>query len=232
MLYDKFMRAKADYDDVFEAGKKAEWNAFWDSLQQNGNLTTYNSSFSGWGWNNVNFRPKYDMRPTSAERMFTNFNYGGGVTFDLAERCEELGIILDFSNNTNFYYTFAWANVSRIGVVDASKGTNMGAMFYGSSNLTTIDKFIASKNTVLNDTTFTSCSALANVEFEGEIATDINVGYSPLSKSSITSLVNALSSSASGKTAKIKKTAKEAVFTTAEWQTLAGTKTNWTINLV
>jgi hypothetical protein len=62
---------------------------------------------------------------------------------------------------------------------------------------------------------------------------NFNVHWSPkLSKASIESIINALSSTTSGLTVTISKTAKEAVFTTEEWATLIATKPNWTISLV
>jgi hypothetical protein len=62
---------------------------------------------------------------------------------------------------------------------------------------------------------------------------NFNVHWSPkLSKASIESIINALSSTTSGLTVTISKTAKEAAFTSAEWSALIATKSNWTISLV
>jgi hypothetical protein len=64
-----------------------------------------------------------------------------------------------------------------------------------------------------------------------------NVQWSTkLSKASITSVVNALSSTTSGLSVTFSKTAVNNAFsggsTGAEWTALANTKSNWTINLV
>ena len=38
-IAEKVLRAKTDLDDVYEAGKKAEYDAFWDEYQDYGNRT-------------------------------------------------------------------------------------------------------------------------------------------------------------------------------------------------
>ncbi|MFR8974816.1 MAG: hypothetical protein ACLVG9_02365, partial [Eubacteriales bacterium] len=52
-----------------------------------------------------------------------------------------------------------------------------------------------------------------------------------LTKSSITSVINGLSDTVTGKTATFNQTAKEAAFTNEEWAVLIGTKPNWTFSL-
>ena len=37
-ITEKVLRQKQDFDDVYEAGKKAEYDAFWDAFQDNGNV--------------------------------------------------------------------------------------------------------------------------------------------------------------------------------------------------
>lgn len=48
-------------NEVFEAGKKAEYDAFWDTFQNYGNRTNYLSAFSQ-GFPNDAYNPKYDLR--------------------------------------------------------------------------------------------------------------------------------------------------------------------------
>ena len=47
--------------EIFNAGKKIAYDEFWDSYQQNGNRLDYGRAFSGAGWNNTTFKPKYDI---------------------------------------------------------------------------------------------------------------------------------------------------------------------------
>lgn len=44
-----------------EQGKQAEYDAFWNTYQENGNRTHYQNGFSGVCWNSENFRPKYPI---------------------------------------------------------------------------------------------------------------------------------------------------------------------------
>ena len=39
---------------VYDAGKQAEYNDFWDVYQQNGKRTNYNQAFGNLGWTNEN----------------------------------------------------------------------------------------------------------------------------------------------------------------------------------
>ena len=52
---------------VFELGRKAEYDAFWDEYQQNGTRTNYTAAFRT-GWNDKIFRPKYNL--VGGERTF------------------------------------------------------------------------------------------------------------------------------------------------------------------
>lgn len=89
-IADKILRAKQDYDDVFlagkaqgggggtdrydegfEAGKQAEYDSFWNNVQENGTRTRYNYAFAGDGWTDATFTPKYPFGAIShATYMF------------------------------------------------------------------------------------------------------------------------------------------------------------------
>ena len=81
--------------------------------------------------------------------------------------------------------------------------------------------------------TFLYCAVLEEIRFvENTIKEMISFeSCKKLSKASITSIINALSGTVTGKTLSIKATAKQAAFTDSEWATLIGTKPNWTIAL-
>ena len=53
-----------------------------------------------------------------------------------------------------------------------------------------------------------------------------------VNKNNMQSVINALSSTATGKTIIFQKAAKEAAFTQEEWDALIAAKPNWTISLV
>jgi hypothetical protein len=138
-----------------------------------------------------------------------------------------------FYNNTLLY---------AIGVIDCTKCGSLTNTFMGDTNLAIIGKIItASAVTYIN--TFQNCSALEEIRFDGVIGSNINFQWSTkLSKASITSIINALSTTTSGLTVTLSKTAVDVAFydeadggrlgsETQEWKTLARSKSNWTISL-
>ena len=82
--------------------------------------------------------------------------------------------------------------------------------------------------------TFLYCAGLEEIRFVVNTIKEVISFESckKLSKSSITSVINALSDTEVGKTATFSQAAKESAFTAEEWATLIGTKPNWTISLV
>ena len=48
-------------DAVYDKGKQDEYDRFWDSFQKNGTLRFYGNAFSGNGWNDETFNPKYPI---------------------------------------------------------------------------------------------------------------------------------------------------------------------------
>ena len=150
----------------------------------------------------------------------------------------------DTSNGTNFSNMFySCSGLTTIPQLDTSKGTGFGSMFNGCSKLTTIPQLDTSNGTNFSNM-FYSCSALTNLTIAGSINTSgMNLkSATKLSKSSITSVVNALSASASGKSITFSKTAVNNAFeissgaadgsTSDEWLNLIATKSNWTISLI
>lgn len=226
------------YDEGFTDGKQAEYDAFWDAYQQNGTRTDYQGAFGGTGWTNDTFKPKYNMAASRADYMFRL----SAISGDLVEILDNLGITLDFSKTTNFVETFSNCyNITRVGVIDISKATYVGNMFTQCSNLKTIDKLIVSESTALG--TFPGATvALENLTIEGTIGkSGMNLAYATkLNKESIESIINALSTTTSGLSVTLSKTAVNNAFAdgdtlgmdSVEWGELIDTKSNWTISLV
>jgi|GEM_PF-3535396 len=190
-------------------------------------------------------------KPYLDTSQLTNFRYFcmGGIR-------QEAIPFLDTSNGTNFNGMFqSCGNLTTVPFLDTSKGTDFGEMFYycnnlitvpaldtgngtnfmwmfsSCSNLTTIPLLDISKGIDLYGM-FDGCTALRNITFAGTIGQSLDMQYSPLNKASIESIISCLSTTATGKTLTLKKSAKEAAFTDEEWSALAGAKTNWTISLM
>lgn len=232
--------------EVYEAGKASGggdsyYDEFWDDYQAYGNRTICDSMFAGNSWTSNTFKPKYTIKPERAQHMFL-FT---GITGDLVELCEKQGITLDFSNCTLFNNLMVNAmGITRIGVIDARKRTDDGMMFYRMDALVTFEKFIVSETTPFNYNSFYSVENLENLTVEGVIAqNNFNVQWSTkLSKSSIKSIINCLSTTTSGLTVTLSRIAIDNAFETSsgladgstgtEWLNLVATKPNWTISLV
>lgn len=173
--------------EVYEAGKQAEYDRFWDNYQQNGNRTDY---FNGFGkcWTAETFKPKYDLRPTDAYMMFHFIELGG---IDLAEYLNSLGVTLDFSNSTNMQYAFQGAKISRVGVIDITRAVYTDKLFNSCSLLHTIDTLVVSEDSKAINF-FGGCKSLANITIEGIIAQNANFQDCPLTHDSLMSIINAL----------------------------------------
>lgn len=231
----KVDRAKTDYDEVYAAGKQAEYDAFWDEFQNNGTRTDYAYAFAGRGWGEKSMVPKYDIKPTRAYCMFRDaFSSSDGI--DMVSLLESAGIEMDFSNSTDNSYLFHYSAVRRVGVIDISKQQGKATYVFGyCSRLCTIEKLITSE-TVEYGSIFANAKALENLTIEGVIGKNgFDTSHSVLlSKASIISIINALSTTATGQTATFSQTAVNNAFggsTSAEWLALVATKPNWTIAL-
>ena len=177
---------------VFDAGKRAEYDAFWDAAQQNGSRTQYQLAFSGCLWQNETFKPKYDMRPNNAERMFHTTSISG----DLVEILEKLGVVVDTSQCTNVSQMFSYANkITRVGVINTEKAPGLTMMFYATNSLVTVDKLILKDDGSQKlDNVFHNAKALENITIEGKIGySGLALDTAPkLTHESLMSFINAL----------------------------------------
>lgn len=170
---------------VYEAGRKAELDLLWDTIQIKGNRTDYSYYFMD--WDGSVFYPKYDFNLAATTihgsganiGVFRNFNKGY-TKFDLSERLEECGVVINTSECTTLQYLFMGANVSRIPTIDLSKVANSYMAFYD-TRATAIDGLIFSETTIPNNNTFLYSGNLTTItKIEGVIAKSISFSYNPL----------------------------------------------------
>ena len=103
---------KESVEKVYEAGKKAEYDAFWDNFQQNGARRNYDKGFINTSgcWNSVSFKPKYDIIfEGSCPQCFYGWEKGT-ETINIGAILKEQGIILDTSKATNVSSMFAYGS--------------------------------------------------------------------------------------------------------------------------
>lgn len=221
----------------YDEGQTAEYDRFWDNYQQNGNRTDYTYGFAG-AWDRTTFLPKYDIKATSLNVAFHGLNRDdpNWETFDLVEHLENLGVVLDTSKSTLLTSTFMWARIGRIGVIDCRASTYPLSTTFAYGKIKTIEKLIVKPELTYNGT-FTSQPDLVNITIEGTIGQN-GLDMSPctkLSRASIESIINHLSTTTNGLTVTFSRTAVTNAFgstTASAWTTLVNSKSNWTISLV
>ena len=215
-------------DAVFEAGKKSEYDAFWDAYQSNGTRKNYHSAFAGEGWKQAVFKPKYTIRPSEARNMF----FQSPLT-DLT-----LTHKLDFSEVTALSDFIARSSVTKVPEINLSKVSDSLYVFENAFELVTVENLIfpTSPFTVNISGVFYRCNALENITITGTIQnTGCDLHWSTkLTIESVTSILTALSknsSVAAGKSITFPTAAQAKIQanTTAKGQYDAAIAAGWTI---
>ncbi len=208
---------------VFDAGKTKEWSDFWDNFQNYGKRTDYSNALQ-MNWNENNFKPKYDLNFVFMDACFKQFNVG-----NLSAHLENLGVSFNSSRCTGFGYGFYMAKCTRIPEIDVTSGNDLNWLFHSCWSLGTIDKIVL-KSTGTNSftETFTNCSSLKNITFEGVIGRSIKFTSNVLTVSSAKNIIEHLADYA-GTENENKYTLKlsETVWTKLEADCVSPAGTTW-----
>lgn len=229
-IAEKLQLIAKNVQKVFDGGKKAEHDAFWNEYQQNGTLTNYSGAFAGRGWTEETFKPKHKIKPDNAYMMFGQ--QSGAIIHQ-----SNCSVEIDFSNCANMQYTFYTNdNVLTLGVIDASKAIIITGLFGNSKNLKSVESLIFTENTGKQAASnpFQNCTGLESVGFEGVITCNgINLQWSTnLDIESLRSLLNCLiKTKANGKTITLASNHESLIENDTEAKTqLESAKTaGWTI---
>ena len=255
------------YDEGFEAGKEAlnnevntelqviidkedelinstgvvpYYDRFWDSIQDYGNRTDYQYFFAGASWNDITFKPKYDIILRGSTPTYSVF-IKSKIT-NLKKILEDCGVVLSTVGITYNTSLFNESSITDLPEMNLSNANNLST-FNGAMSLKSVDKFIVGDMEHTYNNTFNSCKSLVHCPIEGVIRnTGLNMKDCVLlNKESIISVVNCLSATTSGLAVTISLQAVNKAFETNEnandgsnsneWQNLINTKQNWTINL-
>lgn len=240
-IYDMFMGC-VDNDQgntSFDIGRKAQYDEFWDAVQNFGKRTAYNYGFIFWGDNA--FYPKYDIKPVGwSDAIFNN----SGIV-NLKQRLLDCGVVLDTSKATGLQNLFSGCtNITNIPIISAISTSNCNGMFHSNNKLVEIEKLILkSDGSQTFSNTFGYCYLLENLTIEGTIGQNgLNLQWSDkLSRASIESIINALSTTTSGLSITLSKPAVNKAFETSagkndgydsdDFRELVQDHINWTINL-
>lgn len=208
-----------------DTGGKSYYDEFWDFYQQNGNRTDYQyGGFAGVGWTDETYKPKYPVKPIYGYGMYTGCRMTNILDIDTSKA----------TSITNLFYVCRF--LERVGIISAVSSSDATNVFSYCAELKTIDKFIVTEQLPYSNAFF-NCTSLENLTIEGVIGQDgFDVQWSTkLSNESIISIINALSTTASGKSVTLSKVAVESAFGSTEseeWISLITARSNWTINLV
>ena len=228
-IAEKLAKIAENEQAVFEAGVKSEYDRFWDVYQENGNMTYYAYAFAGVGWTQSVFKPKYNIEPVTPTSMFSSSRI-----VDI--RPQTIGVDVDFSKCTSFYYLCSNSTIKYIGVVDCSsaQSASLSYIFSSAKELVSVEKVIMPEmdSAGFADKSFENAVKLEHICIEGVIHRSTSLRWSPLlSKASMESMINALSDTAEGQTITFSQAAKNNAFTDSEWAELIGTTPNWTFSL-
>lgn len=238
--YDKGQQEgyESGYNTGQQEGHLSAWDTFWDSIQDNGNRTTYQNFFA-FTWNDEVLRPKYNIRPTNANSMFLSCQVNNiKACFDNA------GIVFDTSNSTSLSYLFQSAVSTEMPKVVIPQGYDLK----GTSGMYNSCKNMVSAEIEFNEGVgsypsgmFSWSSNLKDLTVTGTIANGgLNFSSNTkLSATSITGIINALSTTTSGLTITFSKSCIAKAFPYdgmfeygSRWYELVNSRSNWTISLV
>lgn len=184
-------------DEVYEKGKQAEYDEFWDNFQDYGNRRYYYYGFINVGgyWNKQTFKPKYDiiLEGNASFAFYAWENCPEDI--DIGAILKEQGVTIDTSKATNIGSLFNSGKniIGELPTISCeSAGANTASLFR-SVRVTKIEKLIVTEQTVYTHM-FTYCSLLEDIVFEGKIAQNgFNVQWSTkLTHDSLMSIINAL----------------------------------------
>lgn len=215
---------EVDVTSAFEAGKQAEYDRFWAAHQNFGKKDVYGYAFSGKGWTDETFKPKYNIVPTGAGYIFS----GSGIV-DLIGCLERCGVAIDFSKCTNFSYMMSnGCSIKHFPVIDlsASAGFQDGFRYAGSLESGSL---VNVKPTHTWSNAFANCSGLVDITFSGTIGKSISFAQSSkLSTASVQSIIDALAdlTGQTAQTVTFHKTVGE-LLTQAQKDTISAK--NWTL---
>lgn len=221
------------FEKGYEAGRKAEYDAFWDMYLAG----SCSYMFAGRGWKDSVFKPPKNIIIPEYGNTANSMFYSSSIQ-DMAGCLTRQGVYIDarqYNGTNGFYNWFSYSSVTHVGrILFPNNITSWNGAFTECTALHTIDELRSSANSKFSTNTFQNCTKLERMNVTGVIANNyFDIHWSTLlNKDSITSIINALSPTTSGLTVTISQTAKEAAFTADEWAALIATKPNWTISLV
>lgn len=227
-ITDKLACIRDNVPKVYEAGEKAQNEAFWNEFI--GEEKPMLFAFAGYNWTDKNFRPTRNIVASaeSAERMF----YVSRLT-NIKQSLADCGVTLDLSQATSVNGAFLYASTRELPALDLSGATNIGNCFNSCSSLTKIEsvKFASKVSNCSN--VFAGSTNIVEIRIDGTIDFS-GLDFSPckgLSAESLGSIIGALDAEVTG-TITLPEEAIETYdkkYGTGMWENLTDYFRSWTI---
>ena len=181
-IAEQIVQAKEDYDAVYDAGKKSEYDEFWANMYPDLNEVGGTYTFAGRSWNDYTFNPPQVI---TLKGGCNNCFYNSAVT-DISKK-------VAFKNVTSISSAFQFANTKVIGNIDVTTLTTPRlTSTFANSKVVKIGVLKVVENTTYPNT-FDGCTALEDIRFYGVIGNNLSFKDSPLlSLESLQSIVFAL----------------------------------------
>lgn len=186
-IAEKTLRLKADFDDVFEAGRKKECDAFWDEALKSGESWIYR--FAGYCWTDKTFKPTQDLITSgNSNNIFNN-----SLITDLTAILNKCGVILDMSQAISASGVFAYSRVTRAPFLDCRNCTTINNIFGNATEVIEIEGIAINENCNIHSA-FISCKKLEKLIMSGTIGQNgFDIHWSTkLTHDSLMSIINAL----------------------------------------
>lgn len=198
--------------EAYEKGKQAEYDAFWDAIQENGKRTEYAYAFARWASEYI--RPKHKVVLTVAGSQKNIFYMNKYVKKIEAAYFDFSQLPRGTNDNQAFSYCFTSSTaLEEIEDIGLPISYSYAYAFAWCSKLRKIAMIRVDETTQGMGSAFTSCIALESVAFEGVIGISINLQWSTkLTRASIENIINHLSDNGSGKTLTLSKAAVDEAF--------------------
>ena len=188
-IAEKLTAIAENQQKVYEAGKKTEYDAFWDVVWRN--RSNFNSAFCGYGWTDKTFKPPENTtkKPSSSDSMF----YRCQIT-DLEGLLAERNVVIDTSNSAYIDNFYAQSSVTHVPELSAKKAYSCSGIFNSCTNLVSVRKLICKEDGSLSFwNAFAGCANLEYIRFEGKIGKDPALSScQKLSHDSLMSVLGAL----------------------------------------
>lgn len=154
---------------VYEKGLSDKESEFWEAVTNKGERTYYSSAFSYWGTIEY-IRPPYKIKPIGSAQ---------GLCYYCSSLKKVESDYFDLSGSTNQGTIFArCSNLEEIEDIKLPKGDYNQAFIY-CEKLKKIALITVDENTKFNSS-FSLCSSLEYIRFDGVIGQDISFKDSPL----------------------------------------------------